>query len=183
MLPSNAIFHTSLEPQNDPKKGLLRNCGSCTFNGNGAYCTRHDYPVFRDSLRCGGYSFLAKPFNVETAIVKPSKLLPLPDNYQAVVTFCNNHNLHLPHPHPWRIVLKPFTGCIQGLEKRGNFRGTAMLSNGIEVAILREDGNVVLGHADSFVADKKYINTKDRLHIKATKKEKVAHEVNLECWI
>lgn len=60
------------------------------------------------------------------------------------------YGIPLPKPHDcWRLVPDQLTGEIAGLP---SFRGTAIATNGIHVAIERGQ-DVVIGHLEWFIAD------------------------------
>lgn len=68
----------------------------------------------------------------------------------SLTDFRNKHNVWLPKPHDcWRLVPDGVVGQIAGLP---SFRGTAIATNGIHVAIERGQ-DVVIGHLEWFIAD------------------------------
>lgn len=69
-----------------------------------------------------------------------------------LATLYRIHSLPAPK-QDWRLVKEPFTGAIQGLDERGRFRGFAVATNGIIVAIQTGDDRLVFGHIDFFVPD------------------------------
>ena len=58
----------------------------------------------------------------------------------------------LPKPLTWYELANPVKGEVNGLGRV--FRGTAVASNGIHVAIETSAGDMVFGHAAWFVVDK-----------------------------
>ena len=61
-----------------------------------------------------------------------------------------DHKTWLPKPHPWRPVINPRVGQINGLPK---FRGLAVATNGIHLALETSAGEILIGHFDWFVLD------------------------------
>ena len=73
--------------------------------------------------------------------------------YSSISTFSRTHHLQsLPRPRDsWRILLMPVTGEITGL---GNvFRGLAVATNGVIVAIESSAGAILFGHLQWFEKD------------------------------
>lgn len=68
----------------------------------------------------------------------------------SLTDFRLRHGVQLPKPYDWRLVPEQLTGEIAGLP---SFRGTAIATNGIHVAIERGH-DVVIGHLEWFLADK-----------------------------
>lgn len=59
-------------------------------------------------------------------------------------------SLWLPKPKEWRLVAKPIVGQINGLPQ---FRGLAVATNGIHVAILTSADHLLVGHLEWFLPD------------------------------
>jgi len=83
-----------------------------------------------------------------------AKLPPWHQPYDSVLQFCAKHKLILPQGKQrldWRLTLKAFAGEINGLH---NFRGKAIATNGILVAMEASDGKTIfIGHVEWFIAD------------------------------
>lgn len=74
-------------------------------------------------------------------------------HYSSLSAFCRSHSIQfLPRPHAtWRLVASPVPGEIIGL---GNvFRGMAVATNGIIVALETSAGNILFGHLQWFIKD------------------------------
>lgn len=73
--------------------------------------------------------------------------------YSSLSQFAKLHRLAaLPRPHDtWRLLCKPCLGEINGLGHY--FRGLAVATNGVIVAIETSAGNVLFGHLQWFEKD------------------------------
>jgi len=72
--------------------------------------------------------------------------------FQSLTALVLAHKLWLPRSGtPWRLVKEPCVGGICGIDKR--FRGLAVATDGIMVALLTSAGAVEFGHLDWFVKD------------------------------
>ena len=76
--------------------------------------------------------------------------------YTSLHEFLASHSFQQVKPREWRLVKGEPVGQIDGIP---SMRGRAIATNGINVAIERGDGTVVLGHLDWFVCDKAYQTT------------------------
>mgnify|MGYP006374329205 FL=1 len=70
--------------------------------------------------------------------------------YSSVSQFAEVHQLILPRPFDWRLIQDPMTGEVQGIS---SFRGFAIATNGIMVAIESERSDIAFGHLDYFIPD------------------------------
>ena len=75
----------------------------------------------------------------------------LVQHYNNVGDLVEKHSLWLPKPKEWRLVKQPISGQINGLP---HFRGAAVATNGIHVAIESSAGVIFIGHLLWFVKDK-----------------------------
>lgn len=73
--------------------------------------------------------------------------------YSSMTAFVKAHRLQiLPRPHEdWRVVLDPVPGEIIGLGHK--FRGMAVATNGIIVALETSAGHILFGHLQWFLKD------------------------------
>lgn len=72
--------------------------------------------------------------------------------FQDVSQFFNKHGLTKPSPkESWRLLKETPVGVINGIPR---FRGTAIATNGVLVAIELPDGSIVYGHYQWFLVDK-----------------------------
>ena len=78
--------------------------------------------------------------------------------YNSVKEIALTHRLLLPKPREWRLMAKALSGEINGIH---TIRGIAVATNGIHVAILR-DNDIVIGHLEWFVADEQSPSTAPR---------------------
>lgn len=70
--------------------------------------------------------------------------------YTSISQFAEVNHLILPRPFDWRLIQDPMTGEVQGLSA---FRGFAIATNGIIVALESESKDIAFGHLDYFVPD------------------------------
>lgn len=76
-------------------------------------------------------------------------------HYPSLDSFCHQHSLHiqmLPKPRDgWRLIQQPVLGGINGLTHK--YRGLAVATNGIIVAILTSANAICFGHLEWFIKD------------------------------
>lgn len=89
-------------------------------------------------------------------------------HYSSLNSFCELRNVVLPKGRqrlPWRLTQYAPAGYIHALSTK--FRGKAVATNGILVALENEIGKVTIGHTDYFVPLEQYEDTPEAQEARA----------------
>lgn len=100
--------------------------------------------------------------------------------YNTLGELVEHHSVYLPKAKiagcEWRMLGAPVQGEINGLPM---FRGFALATNGVHVAIETSSGALIFGHANWFVVDAKDKHLEDTLFNKSAKSvSKLVNQIN-----
>jgi hypothetical protein len=99
---------------------------------------------------------------------------------QAVVDFCNKHNITLPKDEYWYCInANGRTARIQGLESSVKAHGIPRITNGIVVWMELGNGELFLGHRDWLKYDRRTADLQKERE-KQTQKQKDDHMAKLD---